>query len=433
MSAHALVVMLVVSSLFFLSIVRHPYWGLISYIFIYYNIPHSYINWWAVDLPEIRWSLIACIVVLFSMTIHRDNLNAVKMTKCKNFNFLILLTLIMLLLTPFSVNYLYSSEKLYDFFRYTVCFYMIVKCVTDIKKIEILIWVCMLCCFNLSWDAYSMTGYNISGRLEGIGTPDSFEANTFATVLLVAIPFLLNELIFESKARKVCALVMSIFIINALILCGSRGAFVGLVGILLVFTLFNKNKKHKKNILLGVLFVGVLFVRLIDPSYISRLASFDNGQDQTGSGRTIIWKYGLAMVKDYPLGTGGYGFEYLSPDYIPEILLFGGRRAPHNTYLLLLVEQGFIGLCLFIFFLIYTFKMLHIAREKDHMQKNINEIDLEKIKRYSLATEAAISGILISGFFVDRLYFEVLYWLAAISTVLYVITPEAQHVKEIAG
>jgi hypothetical protein len=41
-----------------------------------------------------------------------------------------------------------------------------------------------------------------------------------------------------------------------------------------------------------------------------------------------------------------------------------------------------------------------------------------KIKNHALAVFASISGVLISGFFTDRLYFELFYWLLAISAYL---------------
>lgn len=419
MSLHALFILVVVAVFFFFSFYSHPFWGILGYVFLYFNIPDPHINWWAIELPDLRWSLIAATVILISMLFHVGKLNHAKLTKIPNFPYLLMFCLLTLLITPFAVSLPVSLQKNYDFFRYVVCFIFVVKCIGDISKFEIFVWVLLSCCFILSVEAYIHPEYRYAGRLEGIRTPDSTDANLIAIVLLICVPFLLNKILFSTPIQQGVALVFSVFILNAIVLCNSRGSLVGLVSIVLVYLSFARSEKVRKKLIIGALIGVGMFFKLMDPAFIARLMPGEGVQDTTGSGRTDIWRYGLDMVKDHPLGAGGGGFQILSPYYVPENLLTEGIRSSHNTYLLILVEQGWIGLGIFLLFCLSTIRMLHKIRGKELLSRQGITNRSHLIYLNSLAVEAAFIGVLTSSFFVDRLYFEMLYWLTAMAASLY--------------
>jgi O-antigen ligase len=397
-----------------MSLAKHPFWGLLTYIFLYYNCPSPLYNWWASDLPDFRWSLLAAIVVIASMAIHFNKTNKVNPFSLANYRYLFWLLLLMLLVSfnAFSSSASYSS--LYDFFRYLICFVFFINCINNIDDFDKLVWFCLLCTFVLAVEAYLHPEYRNAGRLERISTPDSTDANLIATVFVITIPYLFMEVLFASKFRKGLALIFSVFICNAIILTGSRGALVGLaaIGIYILFAV--EDWKVKKKIFLGgVLGIG-LFIYLLDPTFLNRLLEFQSGADQSGSGRLEIWPFGLDMARDYPFGAGGRGFQLLSTVYIPENLLTEGIRSPHNTYLMLFVEQSVLGLLLFLLSWKQSLAMLKVISTK------VEDYDgYSRTYRYSIATRASIVGVLVCGFFVDRLYFELLYWLAGMSGFLY--------------
>lgn len=420
MSLHALFVLLVVGLSFFFSFYRHPFWGVLGYVFLYFNLPDPHLNWWASELPDLRWSLLAAGVVIFSMLLHSSKLNQVYLTKFPNFRYLVFFFIVALIITPFSVSIPVSLQRNYDFFRYLICFIFITKCIPDLSKFEILIWVLLLCCFNLSFEAYIHPEYRHGGRLEGLGTPDSTDANLFATVLLISVPFLLNKVLFGSKLQQGAAFLLSVFILNGIVLCNSRGSLVGLTSIALVYFAFSRGTRVRAKLIVGALLGALLFIKLMDPTFIERILPSKGIQDTSGSGRMEIWSYGLDMVKDYPFGAGGGGFQILSPYYMPPTLLTEGIRSSHNTYLQILVEQGLVGLFLFLLFCLSTVRMLHEIRK--NTMSSSHRLDEDRVQSFfvnSLAVEAAFVGVLISGFFVDRLYFEILYWLAALAAILY--------------
>ena len=60
---------------YLLALTRAPFWGLLAYLNIYFNSPTRGLNFWAVYLPDIRWSYITAIVLLVSLFIHKDKLS----------------------------------------------------------------------------------------------------------------------------------------------------------------------------------------------------------------------------------------------------------------------------------------------------------------------------------------------------------------------
>ncbi|MCK4821685.1 O-antigen ligase family protein, partial [bacterium] len=187
------------------------------------------------------------------------------------------------------------------------------------------------------------------------------------------------------------------------------------------------------------------FIYLMDPVYIKRLMTLGQAKDTSisetkGGTRILFWAAGLDMVKDHPLGTGGGGFQDLSPYYLPEELLGTSRgktaRSSHNTYILVMVEQGPVGLAIFIGFIGSTFLLLHRARRKilnKYLSDKIANVTKahEHLFGQIVALESSIAGLLVGSIFVDRLYFEPLYWLCALASVLYYLTESRDELEEV--
>jgi hypothetical protein len=69
MSLTALAFLGVFAASLILAVLRDPRFGLVGYLFVFYNHPPS--RWWGGDLPNFRWSLIAALVTLVSLVLHR--------------------------------------------------------------------------------------------------------------------------------------------------------------------------------------------------------------------------------------------------------------------------------------------------------------------------------------------------------------------------
>jgi hypothetical protein len=57
----------------------HPIYPLVSYLVFYYLPPEK--NWWGDGLPDLRWSLLASVVLLGSILLKAGSLERLKQTK----------------------------------------------------------------------------------------------------------------------------------------------------------------------------------------------------------------------------------------------------------------------------------------------------------------------------------------------------------------
>lgn len=419
MQIYPLFFLLVVSVGWAMALFRNPIWGLLTYVFIYFNIPSH--QWWGGQVPDLRWSMIAAAILLTSCLIHSKKLASFSISKNPLLIILILLLLLMTLVAPITADPSMSWIKVYDFFRYVFVFFLICKIVTDFQKYTLFVGSILFCTFYLSILAHH---YFRGGRLDGVGLPDASDANMLAALVLLVMPFYVVFFFTEKGWKRLAPLFALPLVINMFVMCGSRGAFVGIaVQSLLAFSFLRKSIGVMRSIICCLFVLGLLF-SLMSPDYKQRLFSLQHGleEDQSlgkaSAGRTEIWKYGLLIVPDYPLGAGGGGFQALSPKYLPPTLMESsvGERASHNTYLLVLVEQGALGLLLFLLFIWCQFRNLRKLTLKLHHSKS-NSVQL-KIEYHVYAVAIGLAGFWSASFFIDRFFFECIYLVAALVPVL---------------
>ena len=128
-------------------------------------------------------------------------------------------------------------------------------------------------------------------------------------------------------------------------------------------------------------------------------------------GRIDAWKGAIRLMRDYPLGAGGEGFNLLSPIYIPQVVAEhgGDERSVHNTFLSVGSDWGVLGLSCFLGFLVATFLTLHRIR------RETSDPDLF-LQSYAL--ELSLIAFLTASFFIVRVYADILYWLPALTVAL---------------
>jgi O-antigen ligase len=139
--------------------------------------------------------------------------------------------------------------------------------------------------------------------------------------------------------------------------------------------------------------------------------AIEEGRD---SGRLEIWRGGLNLLVDQPLGVGANGFALLSPQYIPEIVEQKKveLRNVHNTYLYVGTSWGIQGLVVFSLFLINTLLILHKTRKE--IQVSDHRLVVE-----SIALELSLVGYLVVALFGVYFKNEVLYWLSGLTAALW--------------
>lgn len=387
------------------SLMFGPIYGLLTYVFVYFNIPSN--HWWGSQVPDLRWSLLSAAVLIVSCFLHSDQLSTVRLAGSRPLHFLVVLLVLMALLVPFAVSPT-AASRLYDFFRLVVISFLIVKVIANRSHLRYVLYVFLA---EMGYLGYLARHYFTGVRLEGIGPTDASDANMFAALLITGIPLLAFFIVRGKIYERLLALPVLALVLDALVMTRSRGGFLALA-VSWVVMLFSFDAKYRKRMFAASVAAGLMFLVLIDPGYLSRLQSLENPLENS-AGRSEIWQYSIRMIKDHPLGTGGEGFLYLSPLYMPESLLSSqvGGRVAHNTYLQVTVEQGVLGLLFYLGFLLSTYKSL---RSAVRIRTSAGDVDGGLLAKFLLAS---LTGILVAGLFVDRLYSEVLYWICALSVV----------------
>jgi O-antigen ligase len=218
----------------------------------------------------------------------------------------------------------------------------------------------------------------------------------------------------------------------AILFTGTRGAWVGLMAAALTFVFLTKSRavaairnpaQHRQMVRWArVLFVIVILLSVsvafapASRSIVQRARSFLN--ENTGSGRTLLWRDSMRMVKEYAVvGCGPEGFRKAFLPYKSTSL---ARHAPttnnessHNSYIDAAVSHGLPGAILYVAILASSFSLLITKRRRT--TESGKRIILESLV-------SSLAGVVVHNFFIfdqisTGLYFFAYAALAQISSV----------------
>lgn len=184
-----------------------------------------------------------------------------------------------------------------------------------------------------------------AGRFEGfLGQP-----NAYGQFLVLFIPAAIALFLSQSRKYRAMAGIGVFATILALILSGSRGAYVALIAGAVLSAIFLRQFIPRQTVLktavislavFGVA-VAITFVTGYADIYVGRTLSFEGSAHVITHGRTTIWTTALRPMVEAPLTfLTGFGF------FAYESGMFS--KSTHNVYLSVLYNLGFIGLTLYV-------------------------------------------------------------------------------------
>jgi O-antigen ligase len=197
----------------------------------------------------------------------------------------------------------------------------------------------------LTYSRADVSGYRISAS--------GFDPNDLATTMALGIPIAYYLII--NRTRSILYIVNMLYIplaIFCVILTASRGGIViASITILVIPITFFWLDRFNKTIVASFIMLCIIFISLWLPKNTEKIErNIDRITDTPQllregdlNYRQIIWKAGWRLFTENAfLGIGAAGFRHGVSDYI-----YRGK-APHNTYLSVLVDTGIIGLIIFI-------------------------------------------------------------------------------------
>jgi O-antigen ligase len=233
---------------------------------------------------------------------------------------------------------------------FLVFFYGILHAKDARSLMKTMLWMVMLANLISVMDALNMPDLNlISEREDGRVSGPMGESNQFAAYLALFMPLAIGLGLIESGFRRYLAFAGFVVSMLAFLMTVSRGGMVGVAGGCIIGAVFLRKYLSAKSVmlaatgLLSVLVIAVvgLYIAGFGDLFYDRIISLTQSDSYgASSGRTFIWKTAINKMMEVPVTLiVGYGWDTYAS--FPEFNL-----APHNTYLKIFFELGFIGLFL---------------------------------------------------------------------------------------
>lgn len=398
----------------------NPFFGILMWYWIAYFNPHRFTWSYAYNFPV---AYVIAIPTLLGTLIHRKSLRTLAVRESLVLMALWLWCVVTYLHAtgiPLFAGHMEDSRLLLEkFSKILLMTFTMLLVITSRQRLRILFLLTALC-FGLLAVKAALFGIRTGGAARVLGPPDSFigDNNGFGLAMNMSLPFFFF-LARSEENRWMRRLLRLFFVcgILVIILTYSRGALVGLAAVLAAIT-FKARKKLLGSALLAV--CALLILTLAPAGWTSRMDEFFRGNlDQSAQQRLIGWRTAWNIAMDYPV-TGG-GFDTL-PDvevfqrYKPEPLPGLPAQGPHSIYFQFLVDHGFVGLGLFLFFVGSCLFRLRSLRRRAREQPETNwMVD------YTDMLETSLIGFLTTGAFLGLGYFDFFYQVAASAAVLKVL------------
>lgn len=270
-----------------------------------------------------------------------------------------------------------------------------------------------------SWQDVSQTNpEDVLSR--AFGTLQPYNPNLLASYLVIGCPFILSlslkELLNKKYFTSIFALISFFISALAIILTGSRGAYLALAGISLAIVLISyrfifidlNNDIFKKywKIFIAISCSIVTLIILSTPSILKRILSiFVMRGDSSTSFRMNVYQSSFEMFKDnwlLGIGLGNTTFREIYGYYMKSGF---DALSAYSIYLETAVETGILGLIAFLSFLYLILKPA--------IKFILSNVELHK-KILISCCFLSILGALIHGLF-DTVFYrpqaQVLFWL----------------------
>lgn len=343
-------------------------WGVYLYVMQYWLNPVD--RWWYGGLPQVRWSFTVAFCILIAFILKRQKYAKNRLFNVPQTKWYLMNVIVVIIISSWAVWPQMHSKFLQDHIKLLIFIFIAYKGIDTPKKFDGMMWACMLGSFYVAYETRNM-GRNADGRVEGTGPADSgADGNNCAASLLGVIPMLMffvvkSNLVKTKLWKRGVLLFLLAFVMLAIVLINSRGSFIGLVlscTYMGLYIFLNKKVTMKQRFqLIALVMLGICaFLYMADDAFWERIEgiSKETESDTGGGGRKLFWKIAREEVlRDYPWGAGGWGFAYLSPQYVPQEYMpaNAGIRAVHSLYFQCLAERGYWGTFVFVGFILSNF------------------------------------------------------------------------------
>jgi O-antigen ligase len=408
------------------AVLRHPIYGLMTYVAVFYVHPPA--RWWGqgVLMEDVRWSLAAAGVTVFAMLIHRPLRPTLPLRKNVLIWGLLTFACWIAIQTMWALDAEAHTYLLTLYLKFVVVVWMICRCVDTEAHLRLFLWTHVAGCFYLGWLGFFTQG---GGRLDGVGGPGIDEANAAALQMTTGVFVASSLFLIGGLVARGALLMMLPLMVNGLVATISRSGFLAALTGGMAYV-FSAPLRYRRRVLFLSVLAALMFAALANQVYWERISTIQyvgkevEGVD-TGASRVEIIKAQWRMFQGRPLGCGHWCTAALSPSYLDaKYLVKEGSRASHNTFMTMLVDHGIPGAALYVLMLLWIYRTFRATRTATYATSDLLGATLT-------AVIASLAAIIIGDLFVQYPRSEVRIWFLALLLVLtHLSRPVDQHAND---
>jgi probable O-glycosylation ligase (exosortase A-associated) len=320
-------------------------------------------------------------------------------------NSITILFIVFLIWMTFNSFFAYSPSWSWPFWdrtwRVFALGFMIAAMATNRVRIEAIIWVAVisLLYFGVKGGLFTL----LTGGSYKVFGPDSTiisDNNQLALALLMCLP-LVEYLRSTTPSKLLSWTLVACIILTVIAVLGSysRGAYIALGAIALVYLMYTK-KRFTYLAAICLVIVPALF--FMPESFYDRLGTLNSvnsvSEDSSFHGRWVAWQVAIRYATDhFPFGAGFYGpqLEGVFNRYFPHET----AHAAHSIYFQVLGEHGYIG------FLIYLAIIFVALRYCSRIARNRSG-EVEWSPRLARAIQVSLIGFFVGGAALSMAYYD---------------------------
>jgi O-antigen ligase len=215
---------------------------------------------------------------------------------------------------------------------------------------------------------------------------------------------------------RIFLLLSSLVFLFTILICGSRGAVVGAVCVVLVGA-FTSRKKLAILAMALLMLPGIIFV-IPDASKVRFKSAWELEGDRTAESRLVFWRAGLLMLRDHPVF--GVGLENFPESRVEHYLEPGDPTAKyvaHSVFIEVLSELGLAGAVPVLALFVLIFRLN--AKTRRHLMALGPEHRSSFEYCLTMGLDLGLVGYLASGAFVAVFRYPHLWVLLGISVGLH--------------
>lgn len=396
---------------------KRPAYGVALYMLTFFLCPPFW--WWGGPVASYRWNLYGGVILLISVIVSRINNQTKQAQSTPPLTRFICWSAILILINATAVHvaladsWEISGDSYFLLAKFILLFFLISLSIQNKWDLRIILLSIALGAGYLGYEVTVNERGQINGnRLEGVGVPAASTANGLACMMVTVLPIAGCFFLVGNRWEKLLMIPIAPMILNVILLCNSRGAFLALILTAITFLIMSPRGVRKKVLKLMCLGAVATWLLLGDPRIVERfMTTFVSAEerDSSAAGRLEFWSAATNMIADYPLGAGGHAFKNKHGiHYLEEIGIYEARSI-HNGYLNEACQWGIQGMLLRIGLFITSIILLKNTA-KSGIQTNS---DFHAV--ISTAILAGIVGMMLQSMFGTFLASEWGYWMVALA------------------